>query len=242
MDSIINFIDITKEFGKQRVLDALSMDVAKGEILGIIGKSGCGKSTLLKTLFGFTKLESGKVYYLGRDVTRSLNVVKTRMGFATQDDTFYPKLTVKENMIYYAKLYNLKGKKLKENYEKLIGLFGLKEYEKKYAEDLSGGMKKRLGLAISLIHDPDVFLLDEPTVGLDPMLREEIWDWIRKINALGKTVIVVSHLFDELEKNCHRIAIMNKGKILCIGAVQSYKRLWPNEQLAQVFEGLVQND
>jgi ABC-2 type transport system ATP-binding protein len=239
---ILSFSNLEKRFNKKTVLDNLSLDIAKGEIMGIIGKSGCGKTVLLRTLFGFLKPDSGQIFFMGKDVTKSMNVVKTRIGFATQDDTFYPKLTVKENMNYYARLYGIKKRVLKAKTEELLDLFKLEEYTNMVAERLSGGMKKRLCLAISLIHDPDVFLLDEPTVGLDPVLREEVWSWIKKINLLGKTVIVVSHLFEELEQNCDRIAVMNNGRFMTVGYQKTYGRLWPGASLNKIFENLVKFD
>ena len=145
-------------------------------------------------------------------------------------------------MNYYARLYGIKSAVLKKRKEELFDLFKLSDYRKSLAERLSGGMKKRLCLAISLVHDPDIFLLDEPTVGLDPMLREEVWSWIKKINSLGKTVIVISHLFEELENNCDRVAVMNRGRVLAIGQVPTYKRLWLNKTLNKIFEEIVKRD
>jgi len=240
--AIISFVNLSKSFKKQTVLDGLSLDILEGEILGIVGKSGCGKSVLLRTLFGFVIPDFGQLFFAGEDVAKNPAVVREKIGFATQEDTFYHKLTVNENITYYAKLYDVRSNELKKRAAQLLELFKLSEHTNALAEKLSGGMKKRLCLAISLIHDPDVFLLDEPTVGLDPMIRDDIWSWIKKINALGKTVIVVSHLFEELERNCHRIAVMNRGKILCVGSQGTYNRLWPGKNLNQVFDELIKAD
>ena len=240
--NILSFFDVSKNFKKKNVLDGLTLNISQGDIFGIVGESGCGKSTLFKILFDFMPLDFGHILFFGKEITKNLKMVRTRVGFATQEDTFYHKLTVAENIAYYARLYGIKGAALHERTAELLKLFKLEGYEKTLAEKLSGGMKKRLGLVISLIHDPDVFLLDEPTVGLDPILRDEIWRWIKKINDLGKTVIVISHLFEELERNCSKIAIMTRGRILVVGNADTYKRVWPEKNLNQIFESILKKE
>lgn len=224
--AIIRFLNVSKIFGKELVLHNLNLEIGEGEIFGIIGKSGCGKSVLLKTLLGLIPIDFGDIYFRDISLRKNPTFVKKNIGFATQQDTFYDKLTIKENLIYYGKLYGLKTEKIREKEDELLDFFKLKRYKNYLARELSGGTRKRLCLAIALIHDPDVILLDEPTIQLDPLLRQNIWDWIKKVNKAGKTIVVTSHLFEELERNCTQIAVMHNRKIATVGPPTIYRRLF----------------
>ncbi len=214
--SILECEKLEKVFSKKRVLDSLSLKVTKGETLGLVGKSGCGKSTLLKCLIGYNKVDNGKILFNDKDITKNLQLLRTSFGYTTQDNSFYMMLTAKENMLYYARLYKLNKKyknKLKEHIGTILKSVGLTEHADKLAMYLSGGQKRRLDFAISLLHDPQVLILDEPTTGLDPLLVEQFWDVVSSVKKNGKTIIVSSHILSELEENCDRVAIMDLGKI-----------------------------
>lgn len=227
----ITFLDITKIFGKNVVLDNLSLEIPFGEIYGIIGKSGSGKTTLLSILVGFLKPEKGKVFYQGQEVTDSYNKVLQYFGFTAQEGSFYPKLTVKENLEYFGTLYNLSPTEIEGKIPKVLKLVNLEGEENKLGFELSSGMKKRLDIACGILHDPKVLILDEPTEDLDPLLRKEILNLLKKINREKKTTIVItSHLLSEMEQICTRLAILHDKKILTSGTLNELKDNYSKNQ------------
>lgn len=212
MPPIISFENLSKHFGKNIVIENANLDIHKSELFGILGRSGSGKSTLLKILTGFYKPSDGKIYFNGEDVTKNTKELKKSIGFATQEDAFYYDLTVHENMKYYCRIYGLSGR-IDEYVTGLLRSVELDGYEDYTAGKLSGGMKRRLDIAISIVHDPEIVVMDEPTSNLDPLLRREIWKTILGIKSMGKTVIVASHMFDEISMNCDRACIITDTSI-----------------------------
>jgi ABC-type multidrug transport system ATPase subunit len=212
--ALLEFVHVKKVFGKHAVLKDVSFVVEKGEIIGLAGKSGGGKTTLMRVLMGFYHADGGQILFDGVDVSKDLYHLRQNIGFTTQDNSFYEKLTVFENLEYFGQMYGVDEDTIRERVPILLGLLELSGKEKVLGEDLSGGMKRRLDFAISLIHDPSILILDEPTTGLDPMLREQMWRVIKNIQAYGKTVIVSTHFFDELESYCDRVVILHLGKIV----------------------------
>ena len=222
----IQFLDITKIFGKNVVLDNLELDIDYNEVFGIIGKSGSGKTTLLSILVGFLKPEKGKVFFQGQDITNTNmpDSIRQQFGFTAQEGSFYPKLTVKENLWYFGRMYNIKPKQLKEKIPKLLKLVNLQDANDVVAWKLSSGMQKRLDIACALIHDPKVLILDEPTEDLDPALRNEILNLLRKINReKDLTIIITSHLLNEMESFCKKVAILDRKKIIDSGNINDLK-------------------
>ena len=213
MGKIIEFIDIEKSFKKNKVLENLNLSINKGDLIGLIGKSGEGKTTLLRVLIGFYKINNGKIIFKDKDITKKTQLIRDGVGFCTQENSFYPELTIEENLFYYGRLYKIKRKTLKHQVNKLLDLVNLTDHKKTVSNKISGGMKRRLDFAISLIHDPEILILDEPTTGLDPMMRKSIWDLIEKIHKEGKTVIVSSHLLDFIEDKCNKIGMLSKGQV-----------------------------
>ena len=207
---------VGKSFKKNVVLKDVNLEARGSEILGLVGKSGCGKSTLLKILVGYYEPEKGKILLNNKDISKDVLGLRRAVGYTTQENSFYEKLTVAENMNYYANLYRVPLKTKEGRIKNLLAQVGLLRHKKLLAEKISGGMKRRLDFAISLVHDPSILILDEPTTGLDPILVEEFWKIVVEIVKKGRTAIVISHLFDELEENCSRIGIMDKGKIIKI--------------------------
>jgi ABC-2 type transport system ATP-binding protein len=204
---------ITKLFGTQEVLSNVSFDIYPKEVLGVIGMSGVGKSTLLNIIAGLVEPQSGRV-------KRKKGV---RYGFSTQFPSFYPSLTVLENLDYFASLADLNSKSRKPAIAKVMGQVGLGSYTTKKAGRLSGGQKKRLDLALSLLHQPDVLLLDEPTADLDPISRERLWQLIKTLRTNGMTIVLCSHLLEEIEPVCDRICILHDKKIVDIGRPDAIK-------------------
>jgi|SRR3989344_4174971 len=222
--------NVSKWYGKSLVLDKISLNIPYGDIFGIIGKSGSGKSTLLTTIIGFLKPSEGKVYFQSHDIYNDIREVQQQFGFAAQEVSFYPRLTVSENLQYFGKLYNLTTKQVKERIPQLLKLVNLGGNEKLLGWKLSAGMQKRLDIACALIHEPKVLLLDEPTEDLDPILRTELLDLIKKINReKNVTVVLTSHLLNEVEYVCNKVAILHDHKIIASGTVNELKENYSKE-------------
>jgi ABC-2 type transport system ATP-binding protein len=213
MSIVLELKKVAKSFDHSRVLSDVSLSVRKGEILGLIGPSGSGKSTLFRILLGYYSADGGKILFEGQDLSKNIRALRQKVGYTTQDDSFYPGLTVLENMRYYAHLYKVKKPDLNAHLLSIIESVELSNAQNTVVQFLSGGMRRRLNFAISLIHDPDILVLDEPTTGLDPLLVEQFWTVVHAVVKKKKTAIVTSHIFSELENHCTRIAIMHKGKI-----------------------------
>ncbi|MFH0876539.1 MAG: ABC transporter ATP-binding protein [archaeon] len=236
--SYISCTNITKSFGKNKVLDGISLSIEKGEIFGLIGPSGCGKSTLMKIILGILQADSGTISIEGENLSKNTSKIKKLVGYTTQENSFYEKLTIAENMKYYSNLYGLYPK---EDYiDNILKDVELLKHKKSLAGNISGGMKRRLDFAISLIHDPKILILDEPTTGLDPLLVEQFWAVVQKTAAKGKTVIVTSHIFSEIDANVNKVGIMNKGKFAKIIDLDKLKKSKENHDLLAIFKQAVQ--
>lgn len=235
-DPIFRIERVSKSFGKHLILDGISLDILPGEIIGIIGASGSGKTTLLNTIIGFLKPDSGDVKfrlnhllsykenYTYSSVYKRQNLVKKIYGFASQVPSFYEELTVKENLEYFGLLHNLNRETVRSNMTTLISLMGLEDAKNSKGKNLSGGMERRLDIACSLMHDPEILILDEPTADLDPILRNHIWELLRMINKKGTTIVLSSHHLTELETLCDRVAIIKDGKLLAEGKPSDLKK------------------
>lgn len=228
---IIQLSNVKKEFGRKRVLDNVNLQIAKGDIFGIIGLSGSGKTTLLNTLIGFFEPEEGEVLYnFPRLPKKSLepiysdiNTMRRNFGFAPQNPSFYPKLTAEENLDHFGALYDINEEVRKNNIRHLLLLTDLYDARRTLADSLSGGMQKRLGIACALIHKPEVLILDEPTADLDPHLRDQTWELIKNINRQGTTIIMASHFLDEVELLCNKVGILHNGTILESGSPEDLR-------------------
>ena len=209
-----------RRFGETIALSDVSLTIKEGEIFGIIGPSGCGKTTLLRLLVGFLTPSSGEVFYKGKRLSRTTSLLSTQVGFAAQRSSLYDRLTVRENLSHFGRLYGLSSREIFDRTHQLLDLFGLHGTEQVQARALSSGMLKRLDMACALIHDPDVLILDEPTADLDPLLRKEILALIQQINSYGTTVIITSHILSEIDALCDRIALIVAGKVLKVGNPQ----------------------
>ncbi len=226
---VISCKDVSKKFHGQKVLDEISVDFMRGEIFGIIGMSGSGKTTLLNSLIGFYQTDGGEITYNNEGKMINLEdhpyMLRQLIGFAPQQPSVYPKLSALENLHYFGVLYKLSNDVIRTNTDQLLQLTQLTDHRKKQAWQLSFGMQKRLGISCALIHKPKVLILDEPTADLDPILRSEIWELVKKINQNGTTVIIASHLLDEVESICHRVGIIHNGTLEKVGPVASLKQL-----------------
>lgn len=237
---VIMLEDVYKEFYDKTVLDGISLGIRPGEVFGIIGLSGSGKTTLLNSIVGFIRPDKGDIKFLCEhpkkkkkqfiSVYKGDETVKKAFGFATQDPSFYSRLTAEENLDHFGSLYRIRKKQRVENIKSLLAMTELSDSKDTLAGNLSGGMQKRLGIACSLIHDPHVLLMDEPTADLDPFLRKEMWHLIKKINSGGTTVILTSHFLSEIEHLCDRVAILHDSKIVALGTPDELKEKYSKNE------------
>lgn len=211
---IVSVKNISKFYGKKQVLNDVSFDIEKGEIFGLLGSNGAGKSTLTKIILGIEKPTNGEVIMLGSSKAKR---VKSRFSLVPQEDAFYKDFSVKKNMLFFASIYGLGGKKRKERIRFLLDWLELSNFSNLRAEFLSGGYQKLLNIAISLLHDPEVIFMDEPTVGLDPRMRQLFWNKILELKTGGKTIILTTHYMDEAEELCARVALLKNGKLIALG-------------------------
>ncbi len=241
---ILKAVGISKRFDEKRVLENINFDIFAGEIFGIIGMSGMGKTTLLETMIGFIEPDEGDVLFRPeplltkdeassyRSVFKEQKDVRQSFGFASQNPSFYMALTVQENLEYFGSLYNLSKDILKTNIDTSLKLVGLFDDRKSLAGNLSGGMQKRLDLACALVHNPKILILDEPTADLDIVIRTQIWNLIRKINARGTTIMIASHWLHEMEMLCHRIGLLHDKRLIAIGTADQIKASYTrNEEI-----------
>ncbi len=237
---IITFENISKSFGEKKVIHNLTLSIHSHEIFGIIGRSGAGKSTLLKMLIGFYLVDSGRILFHGKDITNNAAIMKRVIGFCTQENSFYSELTVSENFFYYGKLYGLSTKELKKRQEELLHLVGLSSSTYTVARDLSGGMKRRLDFALSLLHHPELLVLDEPTTGLDPIMEAQIWELIKELSRKGVSIIVISHMLSFVEKYCTTVGFLSKGEIMVTAAPEDLQKQYSHKKtLTEIFAHII---
>lgn len=216
MPPLVSFKGVTKSFGGKPILDDVSFELGEREILGIIGPSGAGKTTALRTLMGFYSRDGGEILFCGNPV-RAVEDVAWQIGFATQDECFYDDLTCEENLRYFGTLYDLSGAEMDTRIPMLLKAVELEGTQGVLASKLSGGMRRRLDIAIALLHKPKVLIMDEPTSGLDPVLRKHVASLIRSIREQGISIIITSHLLEELEHLCDNVIMLFNGKIVAKG-------------------------
>jgi len=217
---MICFRGIVKSFGTTRALDGLSLEVRSGEIFGLLGPNGAGKSTLINVAVGLLDPDEGSVV-LGESSRRPPREGRALLGVAPQALALYDDLTAEENLRFFGGLYRLSGKKLSERVEWTLDFAGLADRRKHRVKTYSGGMKRRLNLAVALIHDPRILLLDEPTVGVDPQSRNAIFDSIEALHRDGRTIVYTTHYMEEAERLCDRVGIIDHGKLLALDTVDA---------------------
>lgn len=208
---MIEIIDVSKVFGEFTAVDNVNLKIESGEFLGLLGPNGAGKTTLIKLLTGLLKPTSGAIYIDGEKMSRSNMEIKKRIGVVPQYTNLDKELTVYENLIFAAKLFKIKG--YKDKIEELLTFIELEEHKNKKAMNLSGGMQRRLMIAKALINDPDIIFLDEPTVGIDLNGRRKIWDILKGMKAIGKTVLLTTHYIEEADYLCNQVCLINNGKV-----------------------------
>ena len=226
---------LTKEFEDVTAVDGLSLEVDKGELFGLLGPNGAGKTTTINVLCGLLEPTSGSARVAGYDVRKQGNLVRELIGVSTQETAVYPHLTGKENIELFGNLHAMPKEKLKRNVDELLREMSLLDDSGRRVGKYSGGMMRRINLAIALVHDPEIAFLDEPTVGMDPQSRRAVWGFIRRLKKLGKTVILTTQYMEEAEELCERVAIIDHGKLIALGAPRELKDKFNAKNLEEVF-------
>lgn len=223
-DVVIQCENLTKRFGGFTAVDHVTFAVTKGSIFGFLGPNGSGKSTVIRMLCGILEPSEGAAWVGGIDVVHETDRLKGTIGYMSQKFSLYDELTVMENLIFYSRLYGLRGPALKQRIEELIALTHLDPYVTRRAALLSGGWRQRLAMACALVHKPGVLFLDEPTAGIDPVARRELWDLLFEFSSQGMTLFVTTHYMDEAER-CSHVGYIDRSKLIVCGLPDELKQL-----------------
>lgn len=222
MKTIIKTTRLTKQYGKERGIDNVSLDVREGEIFGFIGPNGAGKSTTIRTLLGLIKPTSGKAFIFGKDITLHGPETREEIGYLPSEVFYYDNMRVKDLLEYSASFYDKPKQQMQARIRELATLLNLDVNKK--IDDLSYGNKKKVGIVQGLLHSPKLIILDEPTGGLDPLMQQTFFELLRKENKRGATILFSSHILSEVQKLCDRIAIIKDGRIVRVESMKDLRR------------------
>ena len=225
---------IKKYYKKVRAVDGIDLEVRQGEILGILGPNGAGKSTAISVISSLIRPDEGDVFFKGESILKNPAAIRRVMGIVPQEVALYPDLSAAENLKFFGKLYGLRGEKLKTRMQEVLDLLELNGRAKDAVKNYSGGMKRRVNIGAALLHHPEVLIMDEPTVGIDPQSRSHILDTVKALNKKGMTIIYTSHYMEEVEQLCDRIYVMDHGKVIASGTKEDLKNLMGGDDIVSL--------
>ncbi len=223
-----------KRFGEQQVLDGFSLQVTRGEVVGLLGPNGCGKSTVLNIICQLLKADAGQVQLMGHSMSEQSANARARIGYCAQESALYPDLFPQENIQFFARLYGVPSAERNARVAELMERFGLVPYAATRAGMLSGGWQQRLSLAVALVHRPELLVLDEPTVAVDVEARMDLWRLIEGLRDSGTTILLTSHHLAEAQRLCNRVALMRSGKVVAEGSVSDLISRVPGQAVVKV--------
>jgi len=212
---VVELRGVSKRFGEKLAVDALDLAIPKGSCFGLLGSNGAGKTTALRMIYGVTRPTRGSIRVFGIDVGRDPRRVRTRLGVTLQDDVLIEPLNAEENLRVFGGYHLLEEPLISQRIEHCLDLLQLRSHERLPVSQLSGGFRRRVAIAMSLMNDPDLLILDEPTTGLDPALRLALWNLLRELRLRGKTLLITTHYMEEAERLCEQVAIMSQGRKIC---------------------------
>jgi len=233
VDSIIKAENVSKRFGDIKAVEDLSLDVDRGALFGLVGSDGAGKSTLLRMIATMMPPTSGHILVNGLDVVNDKRAVKELIGYMPQRFGLYQDLTVAENLAFFMDVFGIRGAERQRRRERYLGFSNLLPFLDRFAGNLSGGMKQKLGLACVLVHQPSLLILDEPTNGVDPVSRQEFWDILMEMKREGMTIVVSTAYLDEGEK-CDRLALMHRARLLQVADPGEIRSSFANLEEAMI--------
>ena len=220
---IVQVENLIKRYDNMLAIDNLSLDIREGDIFGLLGPNGAGKTTLINSMLGLTKVDSGSIKIFGKDIKEHEMYVKKNIGIVPQEIALYEDLTAYENLMFFGRLYGLRGESLKEAVESAFEFTAIEGRKNEIVKQYSGGMQRRLNIACAIVHKPKLVIMDEPTVGIDPQSRNQILNSIKVLRDNGSTIIYTSHYMEEVESICNDVAIMDKGRIIAKGSKEELK-------------------
>jgi lipooligosaccharide transport system ATP-binding protein len=235
MNPIIQATNLQKSYAGNLVVDGLNLTIRKGECFGLLGPNGAGKTTTLRMLLGLISPDAGEISLLNLPVPQAAREARIRVGVVPQMDNLDPDFTVAENLMVYGRYFGMKDREIEARIPSLLEFASLTNKRNAKVPTLSGGMKRRLTLARALVNDPDVIFLDEPTTGLDPQARHLIWQRLRELTQQGKTLLLTTHFMDEAERLCHRLAVLDNGKLISQGTPRELIEQNIEPQVVEVF-------
>ena len=235
MNTVLSAQNLRKSYAGQVVVDGVSITLNKGECYGLLGPNGAGKTTTLRLMLGLIEPDGGHLSLLGLAVPRHAREARLRVGVVPQMDNLDPDFTVAENLLVYGRYFGMSDATIEARLPELLEFANLTNKRDVKVPTLSGGMKRRLTLARALVNDPEVIFLDEPTTGLDPQARHLIWQRLRELNERGKTLLLTTHFMDEAERLCHRLAVMDNGRIISEGSPRELIKHNIEPQVVEVF-------
>jgi ABC-2 type transport system ATP-binding protein len=232
---MLEAINLTKTFKNTQAVKGVNLYLEKGETVGLLGPNGAGKSTTISMLSSLVKPTTGDVLLKGESVKEQPKHLREILGVVPQDIAVFPDLTARENMEFFGKVYKLHKQELKQRIEEVLTLVGLEHRQKELVKTFSGGMKRRLNIAVALLHEPELLIMDEPTVGIDPQSRNYILETVKKLNEeKGLTVLYTSHYMEEVEFLCRRLYIMDRGEVIASGSNEEVKNILSSEHSIEV--------
>lgn len=222
---------VNKSYGKRQVLQDLTLDIPTGEVYGLLGPNGAGKTTTINILCNLLRADTGEITINNQRISEA---TKSLIGVAPQENLLYKSLSCEENLNFYAQIYGLKGQHRKQQVRESLEAVNLIDRSKSVVETLSGGMQRRLNIAVAMVHQPKLVILDEPTTGLDIEARYEIWELIKRLQTQGITILLTTHLLDEAERLCQKIGILKGGSIVAEGNLSQLRRLIPAQEIVVI--------